>query len=559
MRDWMNRVSDRLNRFRRFVTQDVWRIGRPGEEIPSGFITKQIRVGILLLRNLGEDALLVRASALAFWTILSIVPFFALMFLVIQSFNLGGGLYDRLNKELDSWILNAVTMVFGADPETVSRTSEAKARVVPPADAAAAAEDLAKSAENAADAAAAQEDVAHDADAAAAAAEAAAKANEDLKNKIIEWVFQGVAQNTSIEDGKELNNPVKMLVGLAEQGLTNSGAFSFMGGLFVVTTVFGLLQNVEKSFNHIWGVTRSRRWFRTISDYLLVTLLLPILAAIVLGITAALQSEVIAQRLGVFALSLQGVQFLVIWLFITGLYVLVPNARVHKASALLGGIVAAALWTLMSWGYVRFQFSLGNYGIVYSSFAQFPMLLIWTYLSWLILLFGAEVTFAYQHEKTFAMERLAETASHAYKEAVGIRAMIELAARFDEGKPGLSPVEAAEAWNVPSRLVTQSLAALQRAGLVSQCSGESVRYQPARSIDRIALMDVAQALREDGDVPSAFREDDKYHDLFVRASAKEWDAMQISIDEIVHKMRVPEKPPANVEQFPGEARDAQVE
>ena len=532
MKKWIQEQVDSFHRARKFVTQDVWRIGRPGEQIPSGFVTKQIRVAILLLRNLGEDALLVRAAALAFWTVLSIVPFLALMFLVIQSFNLGGGLYDRLQHELDTRLSSAIETIFGS-VEPVAEQSPTPAASGSPS-----ASDPLPLPETTVVAATPTHDP-----------------NDALKNKIIEWLFQGVAQESRAPDGTELVNPIAELVDKAEEGLTSSGALSTIGILFVITTVFGLLQNIERSFNHIWSATRSRSWFRMFSDYLLVTLLLPFIAAVVLGITAALESKTIANSLGVFALSLRGVQFVMIWFFMSSIYTFVPNARVVRTYALFGGLVAATMWTFMSWGYVRFIVSLANYSIVYSSFAQFPLLLMWLYFSWLILLFGAELTFAYQHEKTFAMERLAEHASHAYKEAVGLRAMVEMAARFDDGKPGLSPGEAAEEWNVPTRLVNQSLEALEKSGLIVQCHGATIRFIPGKSLDRITMGEVVRALREAGEDPSLFREDDKYRALFEKVAGTNEQLEAVTIEELVRHLKTPDTPLLNVQPFPGDARE----
>jgi membrane protein len=88
MRDLFQRSIGALQRGQRFVTHDVWHVGRPGEEIPHGFVIKHIRVVILLFKNVVQDDLLLRASALTFATTLALVPFLAIMFLVIQTFHL---------------------------------------------------------------------------------------------------------------------------------------------------------------------------------------------------------------------------------------------------------------------------------------------------------------------------------------------------------------------------------------------------------------------------------------------------------------------------------------
>ena len=102
MRKWWNELIAALRRGKRFVTHDVWRIGMPGEEIPHGLIIKNVRVVILLFRGLTEETLLLRASALAFSTILFLVPFLAFVFAFIQTFNLGDQVYNQLSASLNN-------------------------------------------------------------------------------------------------------------------------------------------------------------------------------------------------------------------------------------------------------------------------------------------------------------------------------------------------------------------------------------------------------------------------------------------------------------------------
>ena len=90
-----------LERGQQFVTHGVWVIGRPGEEMPSGFIIKNLRVAILLFTSLWEGTLLLRASALAFATVLSIVPFLAIMFYVVTVLHLDEGIYQVFEERLE--------------------------------------------------------------------------------------------------------------------------------------------------------------------------------------------------------------------------------------------------------------------------------------------------------------------------------------------------------------------------------------------------------------------------------------------------------------------------
>jgi membrane protein len=240
----------------------------------------------------------------------------------------------------------------------------------------------------------------------------------------------------------------------------------------------------------------------------MVIILLPVVIAFALTVTTILESGRLAEELGRFAFVLRGTQYILIWLGFIALYYVVPNTHVRVRYALLSGVVAGTLWCFMSFLYVKLQFGIGRFDAIYSSFSVIPLLIMWIYLSWVIMLFGAELTYAYQNEKTFAMERWAAGASFAYREAVGLRAMIEIGRRFDAGEPGLAVTESAEQWHVPSRLLNETIEQLEDAGLVRQCATDPVTFVPARSPDKICVGEVVAALREAGRDPSDLREDE---------------------------------------------------
>ena len=519
MRKLIQRVVEALARGRRFVTHDAWHVGRPGEEIPHGLIIKHIRVAILLMRSLAQDALLLRASALTFTTTLSIVPFLAVMFFMIQSFNLGESLFGDISTRLEKWARHGEAQSQTVDTTEPAATAPASPENNPSLSTA--------SPEN---------------PAGPAPEEALENPNQRLMRLLIGWVFQDVAQNEEFE-GDALYNPVEAIADFAEKS-ADPRAWGIMGILFVMAAVIGLMLNIESSFNSIWGIKRNRSWYRMLSDYIMILLLLPFVVAVVLGITVALESHTLAERLETLGGLLRGVQYVVIWLAFTALYYIVPNTRVHFRYALFAGFVAGTVWLFTSCLYVKMNYGLSRYNLIYSSFAQLPMLLMWIYFGWVIVLLGAELTFAYQNEKTFAMERLAAGASHAYREAVGLHTMIELSRRFDAGLPGLDPALAAERWNVPTRLINETLDQLVKAELARQCATTPVTYQPARSINKIAVGDVVTALREAGEDPSDLREDRSFRTLLDEIEGADRTVMAASLAEVVSDARYLPSPQA---------------
>jgi membrane protein len=566
MRRWIDGIIAAVRRGRRFATYDVWHIGRPGEDVPSGFIIKQIRVAILLISNLLRGTMMLRASALTFATILAIVPSLAIMFYVIQTFGLDEAIFDATKNQVEGFVDRAAEFVrpeslpeedageTGVD--AVMRDGAFQIEAVVEGDGEGVGENADASetpgvGEGLPDA---QPQPSNEAAAdapGAAAPRATPETNKTLQRLLREMLFPESAES----DGGYID-PVQELFDmssrLADDATNDPSGLLVAGVILFLTTVLGLMRNIEKSFNHIWGVRRTRSWFRMVGDYMLITMLLPFVAALVMGVTAALQTETVQEQLGPLAAVVRGSQYVVIGFVFTALYFVVPNTRVRLMNAALGGLVAGTIWLLMSWGFVHFQFGLARYSVVYSTFAQFPIMLMWIYLSWIVLLFGAELTFAYQNEKTFAMERFAEEASFAYREALALRAMLDVAQRFDNGEPGFAPAPAAKRLNVPTRLLNDVMEDLEQAGLVIACATEPVTYQPSRALTKIAIRDVVRAMREVGRDPSLLREDEQVAALLDEVYGEHLGHQTMTLAELVERF-----PPAGktneAEDAPGSA------
>lgn len=356
----------------------------------------------------------------------------------------------------------------------------------------------------------------------------------DIRDELINLLFRGL-ENTAGNGGESGETPVDVIIGYAER-TSNPGALTTVGILFVLAAVFAMMRNVENTLNSIWGVKRSRPMGRMIIDYIAVLVLIPVfwtLAAALLSVTAVFQSATIVQEIGPIArIFLRGIQYVLPWLGFTILYHQVPYTRVRFRSALLAGIVAGTVWTLLSLGYVKFQFGLANYSLLYTTFAQIPMLLMWMFFSWLILLMGAQLSFAYQHERTFVLEYMAEGASYAYREAVALWAMVELGKHFDSGRQPLSTEEAAMRWNIPSRLLNPIFAQLKDSGLIVE-AGAIEAYQPARSLDRITVNDIVSCMRETGLEPSALREGSAFKDITAKLEARTDHGRNCTLAELV--------------------------
>jgi membrane protein len=512
------RASDALRRFYRFATYEIWQIGTPGEEVPRGLIIKQIRVAILLGSKLVDGMHMVRAAALTFATLLSIVPFLAMLFFVIQEFNLSDNVYAFVKDR----------MVSAA--ERFAGESEEPSASVPP--------EAAPSDWNVEASPGGEMAIDKPSEIAPVAAPPAIEESpesQELRREILDFIFQGV---TSKDEGTKdpveaISTTADEIAELASQAANNRAAMLTSGVILILTAVFGLMRNIENAFNRTWGVRRTKPWYRTLFDYAAVIVLTPFIVAAAMGVLIAVRSQAFSEALGPLSFALSLAQHVLVVLVFTLLYRFVPHTRVQFKFALLAGLIAGTLWVLLSWGYVQFQFGLARYAVILSAFAQFPMLLMWVYFSWAIVLLGCEIAYAYQNESTFALERYADEANYAYREAVGLRAMVEIGFRFDRGLPGLTVEDAAREWNVPMRLLANELEALVTAGLVAARATEPIEYQPARPLERISARDVVHTLRRAGTEPSKFREDPRFRKMFNELERATGDFADATLADLV--------------------------
>ncbi len=528
MKEWFRQNFEALARGRRFVTHDIWRIGRPGEEVHHGFIIKQIRVAILVVQGMVQDTLLLRAAALTFATTLALVPFLILMLLTFQAFELDKILYEHIITELVTYAKETNGHPGNSpDPESIEDGG-----IAPPQDTAATEDDVGDEAEMPG------QDSGEEPNETPKEEPTPPKHGEsDGNTQLIEQVLDIFLQGGQGADPESTDSPIKQLVGFVE-GKADAQTIGITGIIIVFTTVFGLMMNIESSFNSIWGIKKSRNWRRMVTDYLTVLVLLPFVVVVVLSVTAVLANDSLTEQLGTaMVFFLRSLRVALIWTVFSGFYILVPNTRVSVRYAIIGGVIAGTFWNVLSWAYVAFQIGITKYSLLYSGSAQIPLLLMWIYLSWVTLLFGAELTFAYQNETTFAMERLAEGATVAYREALGLRTIMEIAWRFDEGLAGLTIQEAAEGWHVPTRLLNETLSRLEDADIITSCGTEPVTYRPSRSIAKISVKDVVKTFRESGQDPSSLREDKVFLPWFKELSGENNQFMNKTLDELVRQLR----------------------
>ncbi|MBI2500925.1 MAG: YihY family inner membrane protein, partial [Deltaproteobacteria bacterium] len=184
-----------------------------------------------------------------------------------------------------------------------------------------------------------------------------------------------------------------------------SGTVGGIGFFLLILSLVSLLSSIEKAFNDIWGISKSRTFIRRFTTYWTLITIGPILLGLSLTMTGALQSNQLITQV----LSLSGYQqffiskipWLVTWGLFTVLYLVMPNTQVRFGSALVGGIVGGSFWEVAKWGYALYASKVVTYSAVYGSLGIIPIFLVWIYYTWLVVLIGAQITYANQNIYTF--------------------------------------------------------------------------------------------------------------------------------------------------------------
>ncbi|HOY08475.1 MAG TPA: YihY/virulence factor BrkB family protein [Candidatus Omnitrophota bacterium] len=394
-----------------FLKVDIWRIRMHKLPPTKSLLLKQLRIMLLAFRGFDEDKCQLRASALTFYSLLSIVPFVAMAFGIAKGF----GIEKILEKQLYEKLAG----------------------------------------------------------------------QEEVVGKIINF------SQTLLET-------------------TKGGVIAGVGVAILFWTVIKVLGNIESSFNDIWGIRKSRTWGRKFSDYLSIMLICPLLLIMSSSVTVLVTSQVklVVDKiafLGVFSpvifTVLNLLPYCVIWVLFTYIYIFMPNTSVSFKSGLFGGMIGGTIYQITQWIYITFQVGAAKYGAVYGSFAALPLFLVWLQTSWIIVLFGAEISFAEQNVETYELEPDCLKASHAFKRLLSLRIVQMAVKRFCLSQTPYTAADIVKEIEIPIRLLRQILFDLTEAGILVEVrleDGRQIGYQPAFNVETLSVAKVNELLDDKG-------------------------------------------------------------
>ncbi|MEN6330707.1 MAG: YhjD/YihY/BrkB family envelope integrity protein [Smithella sp.] len=291
---------------------------------------------------------------------------------------------------------------------------------------------------------------------------------------------------------------------------TKGGLIAGVGVVVLFWAVIKVLGQIEYSFNDIWGVKDKRTLGRMFSDYLSLMLVCPVILILSGGMTVfiTIQVNLIMEKftiLGSFSslilFLLKLLPYTLIWSLFTFLYIFMPNTKVKLSAALTAGIIAGTIFQIVQWVYITFQIGVVQYNAIYGSFAALPLFLAWLQLSWLIVLYGAELSFAYQNVDTYEFEPDALQASHRLRTLLSLQVTHHVIQSFAKGEKPLTAPEISHQLDIPIRFVNDILFELSRSNILSKAEiegNEEHGYQPARDINVLTINYVIEAMEKRG-------------------------------------------------------------
>jgi len=398
----MKRLVDLFRQFQHLTVGGEWKtLPRKKRSLLAFF-----RMLWVMVKGLKEDLLVLRASALTYITLISIVPILAVSFSMLKGF----GLFTKLEAEI---FQNIATL-----PE----------------------------------------------------------ASREKVSEFVTKAFNVIAQ-------------------------ADYRALGSIGLIIALFSVIKLLGSIEHSFNDIWGIKEHRSFTRKFSDYVSTVIVIPILFLLSVTVTRSLGSNMVVDYL---MRTVPDLASLYLWLLgffghfftyaaLTLLYLFLPNTKVKFIPALVGGITAGIVWEVVLWIFMEFQINASSTSAIYGTFVAIPIFLAFTYSNWLVILFGAEVSFAMQHWKTFELSSSTEKLN--FKTTLYLATLLtsEIVEAFEE-KRRWYPTEFSEKEMISIKDIRAVLEILESHQIVISVNDLNQHYLPGGAINNYSLGDVVRAV-----------------------------------------------------------------
>ncbi len=422
----MKKLNDIFNRLLNFLTHGVWSMRLKDLSGSKYFLIRQLRIYLLAIKGFYEDKCQLRASALTFYSVLSVVPVLAMAFGIAKGF----GLEKLIEKELTR--------------------------------------------------------------------------NLAGQEQVLDWLIEFA--------DKMLNNSKEAYI-------------AGLGFIILFWSVIKVLSNIEESFNDVWRIKKSRTWGRKFSDYTAFIIFAPILLIGSSTVTVVLKTKLselaadssIVETVNPFlSFLLNLAPYFLVWILFTLLYILMPNTHVKFKAGVIAGIIAGTIYQIFQIGYIEFQSMVTSYSTIYGSFAALPLFLIWLQLSWLVVLLGAEISFAEQNVGNYEFQAESSEISYDYRRLLSLYILNLIIKNFTQEKSPLTSQDISHQLEIPIRVVSEIIFKLTNAGLLAELltsTDKEMAYQPAFDINQMSVENVINIMERKGIATIPILEDNRFYQL----------------------------------------------
>ncbi len=284
------------------------------------------------------------------------------------------------------------------------------------------------------------------------------------------------------------------------------GVLGAVGLGFLVYSVVGLMQKIERAFNMIWHVERARTLPQRFSDYLSVLLIWPLFIFVSAGLTTSVRSNdftntwavggIIEAVIGVGSVL---IPYVIMALAFTFIFIFMPNKKIRFLPAFCGGLFSAFAWKIMGFVFSSVILSSSSYVAIYAAFATLILFIMWIYLGWLVVLIGSSLAFYVQNPSYTATPREGILLSIEAKERLSVQILCLVGRSFyAQDKKDWDAVALSRLSKIPVPIVLDILKGLERTGLLVKTSDYAMTYIPGMGFDDLSIYDALQLIRQEG-------------------------------------------------------------
>lgn len=277
----------------------------------------------------------------------------------------------------------------------------------------------------------------------------------------------------------------------------NAGAITVVSGVIVVWAALGLLTTIERAFNNIWNIRSGRNFLQRIINYWALLTLGPLLLGLGLYIsTRLLVGNAIENQLLHFIHPLGPYLISVVAFFF--LYYVMPNTKVNGKAALWGAAMAALIWTLAKFGFKVYIIRFIPQKAIYGVMGVIPLSVLWIYISWLIVLFGLQLTYATQYLRSLDAEEMAELRKREdcfmVNDFTAMKILGFIMDAFEERRAPVRSELVCNKLNIPPEFGNRMLDHLVKEGMLCRTSEPRNGFIPATDGENITLADISDVV-----------------------------------------------------------------